>query len=133
MLTLKQIPIAQHSEIRYVAHMKITKKIYKKIEPLLPVQRGNVVITNRRFLEAILYMLENGCKWRSLPKKFGNWATIYKRFRRWTEAGVFQKVLEVIQNERFENIDISALSLDSTFVKVSPNASGAFKKKDRKQ
>jgi len=111
--------------------MKITKKIYKKIEPLLPVQRGNVVINNRRFLEAVFYILENGCKWRALPKKFGNWATVYKRFRRWSEAGVFQKVMEALQDEEFENIDISTLSIDSTYIKVSPNAFGALKKKDR--
>jgi len=78
--------------------------------------------------EAILYMLENCCKRRSLPEQFGNWATIYKRFRRWVESDVFQKVMEAHQNELFEDVDISTFSLDSTVVKVSPNAAGALKK-----
>ena len=58
-----------------------------KIHPFLPVQRRNVRISNIDFINAVLYVLENGCKRRALPERFGNWFTVYARFRRWSKAG----------------------------------------------
>ena len=49
---------------------QITAKQYAKIRPLLPVQRGNVRISNIDFINAVLYVLENGCKWRALPESW---------------------------------------------------------------
>ena len=46
--------------------MKITPEEFKRIESLLPVQRGNVKHDNLKFLNAVLYVAENGCKWRGL-------------------------------------------------------------------
>ncbi|MHC6202110.1 transposase, partial [Breznakiellaceae bacterium SP9] len=51
--------------------MKLTEKLYNRIKSLLPKQRGNVKFENKTFLEAIIYVLENGCKWRALPKEYG--------------------------------------------------------------
>ena len=45
----------------------------------MPVQRGNVSLSNLQVLNAILYVAEQGCKWRGLPKRFGRWHTIYMR------------------------------------------------------
>ncbi|MDR1841603.1 MAG: transposase, partial [Holophagales bacterium] len=56
--------------------MKITPEEFRKIESLLPVQRGNVKHDNLKFLNAVLYVAENGCKWRGLPKEYGNWNSI---------------------------------------------------------
>ena len=44
--------------------MELTKEQYERIEKYLPKQRGNVKIDNRQFLNAILYVVDNGCKWR---------------------------------------------------------------------
>ena len=109
--------------------MKITKKQYKKIEPLLPKPRGNFVVEHLKILNAILYVAENGCKWRALPRRYGHWNTVYRRFRRWAENGVLSRVLEVLQKEELIGADFSVLSLDSTFVKASPSAAGALKKR----
>ena len=109
--------------------MKITKKQYKKIEPLLPKPRGNFVVEHLKVLNAILYVAENGCKWRALPRRYGHWNTVYRRFRRWAENGVLSQVLEVLQKEEINCGDFSVLSLDSTFVKSSPSAAGALKKR----
>lgn len=61
--------------------MKISKKEFEKIKKLMPVERKPAKISNQQLLNALLYMVENGCKWRALPKKFGNWHTIYMRFK----------------------------------------------------
>ena len=57
--------------------MRLTEDEYEVIRPLLPVQRGNVRIGNLDVLNAVLYVAENGCKWRALPARFGNGHTIY--------------------------------------------------------
>ncbi|MDR2018210.1 MAG: transposase [Syntrophobacterales bacterium] len=64
--------------------MIITEKQYKCIEQYLPTQRGNVSIENQRLINAILYIAENGCKWRALPESYGKWYTVYKRVNRRT-------------------------------------------------
>src|ERR1700691_1191144 len=55
--------------------MEITEQQYERIKDSLPVQRGNVRLTNLQVLNAILYVAEQGCKWRGLPKRFGPWHT----------------------------------------------------------
>ena len=65
---------------------QITAKQYAKIRPFLPVQRGNVRIPNIAIINAVLYVLENGCKRRALPERFGKWQTVYARFRRWSRS-----------------------------------------------
>jgi len=57
--------------------MEITEKEMEKIAKILLIQRGNVKHENLKFLNAVLYVAENGCKWRSLPKEYGNWNSIY--------------------------------------------------------
>ena len=56
--------------------MEITEAQYQRIAHCLPVQRGNVRLTNRQVLNAILYVAEHGCKWRGLPAQFGKWHTV---------------------------------------------------------
>ena len=65
--------------------MAITKAQFDRIAGHFPVQRGNVKTENYAFINAILYMAENGCKWRALPTEYGKWATIYKKFNRWAK------------------------------------------------
>ena len=57
--------------------MNITREQYTRIEKYFPVQRGNVRIDNYTFINAILYIAENGCKWRALPEKYGANGTAY--------------------------------------------------------
>lgn len=108
--------------------MEITPAQYEQIAPCLPKQRGNVAIPNLQVLNAILYVVENGCKWRSLPAHFGNWHTIYVRTNRWAKNGVLSRVFEKIQSRGIARIRIEAVAIDSTCVKVHPDATGALKK-----
>ena len=112
--------------------MELTEAQYRHIAHCLPIQRGNVTLDNLHVLNAILYVAEQGCKWRALPKRFGNWHTIYTRMRRWTRAGVLDKMFEELQREQVVRIKIEAVSIDSTSVKVHPDGTGALKKTVRK-
>jgi len=104
---------------------------FAQIEHCLPLQRGNVTLSNLQVVNAILYVAEHGYKWRGLPKRFGNWHTIYTRMRRWAKAGVLDKMFEALQSEQVVRITIEAVSLDSTSIKVHPDGTGALKKTDR--
>ena len=112
--------------------MEITAQQFSRIEPFLPVRRGNVSLSNLQVINAILYVAENGCKWRALPKRFGNWHTIYTRMNRWAKAGVLDRLFEELQHQQLVRIKIEAVSLDSTIVKVHPDGTGALKKTARK-
>jgi transposase len=113
--------------------MEITEEQYARIKDTLPVQRGNVSLSNLQFLNAVLYVAEHGCKWRGLPKRFGNWHTIYTRMNRWSKSGAMDRVFEKLQLEQIVRIRIKAFSLDSTLVKVHPDGTGALKKTDLSQ
>jgi transposase len=108
--------------------MEITRSQYEQIAHCLPVQRGNVRLSNLTVLNAILYVAEHGCKWRGLPKRFGNWHTLYTRMNRWSKSGVLDRVFEQLQRAQLVRIRIEAVSLDSTMVKVHPDGTGALKK-----
>ena len=112
--------------------MELTQQQYEKIKDSLPVQRGNVSLGNLQVLNAILYVAEQGCKWRGLPEQFGNWHTIYVRMNRWARNGVLDRVFEKLQLEQIVRIKIEAFSLDSTSIKVHPDGTGALKKTDHR-
>ena len=85
-------------------------------------------MTNLQLLNALLYMVEHGCKWRGLPEHFGNWHTIYTRMNRWSKAGVLDRVFARLQEEQILAIHIEHVCLDSTTIKVHPDGTGALKK-----
>ena len=108
--------------------MPITEAQYELVKDCLPVQRGNVRVSNLQVLNAILYVAEQGCKWRALPRRFGRWHTVYTRMSRWSKAGVLDRVFGQLQHAQIVRVRIEAVSLDSTAVKVHPDGTGALKK-----
>lgn len=108
--------------------MELTESQFQRIADCLPRQRGNVGMTNLQLLNALLYVVEHGCKWRGLPRHFGNWHSIYTRMNRWSKAGVLDRVFARLQEEQILAIHIEHVCLDSTTVKVHPDGTGALKK-----
>lgn len=102
---------------------------YNLIKRYLSVQRGNVKIANLTLINAVLYVAENGCKWRAWPETFGNWHTIYTRLKRWAERGVLERLFLGLQKENLIRIAVTCLGLDSTSITVHPDAAGALKKR----
>jgi len=109
--------------------MKINRWQFRKIADCFPHARGNFRYSNLQILNGVLYVLENGCKWRAVPKEFGPWHTVYDRMRRWVESGVLARVFEKLQQEQIIPDDIDFVALDSTFIKVHPDGTGAVKKR----
>jgi len=105
--------------------MEITEETYGKIRRALPVQRDRVTVENIAFINALLYVRENGCKWRRLPKEYGKWHVIYKCFNRWVKDGIIERLFREL---RANGIAQTALLLDSMSVPVHPDACGALKK-----
>lgn len=83
-------------------------------------------LTDREFLEAVLYLQRTGTPWRDLPAKLGYWHAIYMRFRRWEARGVWQRLWQHLQAEAFSGA--RGVLLDSTTVRAHPQAAGAPKK-----
>jgi transposase len=104
--------------------MELTETHLKRIHDSLPVERGNVSMEVLNFLNAVLYVMENGCKWRRLPERFGNWHTIYTRMNRWSKNGVWDRIFAKLQQVGMLSVELRVVSLDSTSVKVHPDGTG---------
>ena len=103
---------------------------WDRIKHLLPGQVGWVGVTaadNRLFVEAVLYRYRAGIPWRDLPERFGSWKNIHRRFSRWTESGVWQRVFEHLAADA----DDEYAMIDSTVVRAHQHSAGAQKKMAR--
>ena len=113
--------------------MEINIGQYEKLKDILPVQRGNVRVENMTLINALLYMCENGCKWRRLPKEYGNWHVIYKRFNRWVKTGIIERLFRELHVQGVTEMGLLNRLLDSMTVPVHPDACGALKKTENRQ
>src|ERR1700733_13861122 len=75
----------------------LTDAQWAKMEPHClgkPTDPGRSGSDNRRFVEAVLWIARTGSPWRDLPLFFGNWNSVFKRYRDWVKAGVFVRLFE---------------------------------------
>ena len=75
----------------------------------------------RLFVEAVLWIARTGSPWRDLPTSFGNWNTVFKRFRDWVKAGVFKRMFEAVSDDP----DMEYAMVDATIVRVHRHGQGA--------
>ena len=102
----------------------ISDKIWKILEPHLPGRAGawgRVAQDNRRFINAVLWILRTGAPWRDLPPDYGDWKNTNRRFCRWRDKGVWEKLFNMFKHEP----DFEWLMIDASYIKVHPHASGA--------
>ena len=102
---------------------EITDGQWDAIKDFLPGKEGDPGATakdNRLFVNAVMWIAKTGAPWRDLPERFGNWNSVFQRFNRWCKNGVFQKIMDKLQDA-----DLSVLMLDSTVVRAHQHAAGA--------
>jgi transposase len=101
----------------------LTNAQWAKIEPHClgkPTDPGRSGSDNRRFIEAVLWIVRTGSPWRDLPPIFGNWNTVFKRYRDWVKADVFTRLFEACSDAP----DMEYAMVDATIVKVHRHGQG---------
>ena len=104
-----------------VERVEISDESWAVIGPLFPAAkaRGRPAVDRRAVVEATAWRYRTGAPWRDVPERFGNWNTIYKNFNRWSEQGVWARVLEKVQSLAHQRGDLDwVTSIDSTIVRV---------------
>jgi transposase len=89
------------------------------IGPLLPSERGRgcrPAGDNRPYFEGMMWMARSGAQWRRRPDEYGKWNSVFRRYRRWVETGVFYALLETLA--QMVERDTSADMIDSTVVRA---------------
>ncbi len=78
---------------------------------------------DRRTIEAIIWRLDNGAKWRSIPAELGDWHHAYLRFRRWAVSGVWDRVMQHVVAEGEPKLAFACI--DGTVARAHQKAAGA--------
>ncbi len=102
----------------------ITDAVWALLSPHLPGQAGQwggVAKDNRRFLNGVFWVLRTEAPWRDMPPCYGNWNSVYQRFRRWRDKRIWEKLLEIL----IVDPDYEWLMIDASHCKVHPHAAGA--------
>ena len=115
------------SNLFYHERYCLTKAQEEIIKPLLPAPKatGRPALNPLIVFNAILWIMSSGAAWRDLPPHFGNWNSIYHKFRLWCADDIFENILQALiaDTEKYLLVEI-----DSTFCKVHQHAAGARKK-----
>jgi transposase len=107
-----------------VSRRTLTDAHWQRIEARVPGKAGDRGATgkdNRRFVDAVLWLVRTGAPWRDLPAEFGAWNTVWRRFSRWAKAGVWQRLFEALADDP----DFEYVILDATIVRAHQHSAGA--------
>jgi len=105
-----------------MARFDLSDEEWAAIEPLLPKQRrGPQRKDDRRVLNGIFYILRTGAPWRDLPARYGPRTTVYNRYVRWGERGVWKGIFDALAQE----CEDSLVFIDASIVKAHRAASGS--------
>lgn len=102
----------------------ISDEVWALLEPHLPGREGawgGKAQDNRRFINAIFWILRVGAPWRDLPPDYGDWKNTHRRFCRWRDRGLWETLLEQLVTAP----DFEWLMIDASHIKVHPHATGA--------
>jgi transposase len=100
----------------------LTDAQWTRLQPLLPrrPQGRKSTLGDRLFVDAVIFRARTGIQWRDLPERFGNWKTVYNRFRNWARKDVWAQVFRELQID----VDDTASIVDGTTVRAHQDASG---------
>ena len=101
---------------------------WARLQPLVPPRKaGKPRQDDRRILNGIVWKLATGAPWRDLPERYGPWQTVYTRFRRWTQAGVWDRIVAAVQRQADAagQLDWAVHFVDGTVIRAHQHAAGA--------
>ena len=100
----------------------LTDAQWARLQPLLPrrPQGRKSMLGDRLFVDAVIFRARTGIQWRDLPERFGNWKSVYNRFRNWAAKDVWAQVFRELQMD----VDDTASIVDGTTVRAHQDASG---------
>ena len=98
----------------------------RRIEPYFPLSHGVPRVDDRRVVSGIVYVIRNGLQWKDAPKAYGPHKTLYNRWKRWSEAGVFVRMMEGLSGAQAER---RTVMIDATYLKAHRTASSLRVKK----
>jgi transposase len=76
---------------------RIPDELWNEIKKVLPKEKscktvGRPIVSYRKVLDGILYVMRTGCQWKMLPKEFGSGSTCHRRFQQWNGMNVFKNI-----------------------------------------
>ena len=108
--------------MKYLMDNATFEKIYQVLVQIKGIHKHNVEKL-RIFIEAVFYICRAGSSWRLLPFYYGNWRSIHKRFKNWSDKGVWKSLFENSQIDP----DMELVMIDSTIVRAHACAAGYTK------
>jgi hypothetical protein len=100
------------------------KHIFRILSKRTDIRTGNETKL-RLFVEAIWFMARTGCQWRLLPKEYGSWRAIHRRFKNWSEKGVWSHLFvstKVEADREYSIIDTTIVILFELAYVVAPRS-----------
>ena len=104
----------------------LTDEQMARLEPFFPKSHGKPRVDDRRVLSGIIFVNRNGLRWRDAPAAYGPHKTLYNRWKRWSEAGVFVRMMEGLSGAQTER---RTVMIDATYLKAHRTASSLAVKK----
>ncbi len=117
---------------------ELTNDQWERLQPLLPPQKpktGRPAEDHRRILNGMLWILRTGAPWRDMPERYGPWGTVSSRFYRWRKAGIWDRILALVQAQADAagQLDWDIQYVDATIVRAHQHAAGAKKGTHRRK
>ncbi len=104
----------------------LTDDQMERLRPFFPKSHGRPRVDDQRVLSGIIFVNRNGLRWRDAPKDYGPAKTLYNRWKRWGEAGVFVRMMEGLAAV---GADPRTVMIDATYLKAHRTASSLAVKK----
>ena len=104
----------------------LTDEQVERLRPFFPKSHGKPRVDDRRVLSGIIFVNRNGLRWCDAPREYGPPKTLYNRWKRWGDMGVFARMMEGLASEGTEQ---KTIMIDATYLKAHRTASSLRAKK----
>ena len=103
----------------------LSPKQLEILRKYFPLSHGMPRVDDRKVISGIIYVIKHGLQWKDAPCEYGPYKTLYNRFVRWSQKGIFNKIFEELSRAKAPD---GRLMIDSTHLKVHRTAASLRKK-----